>query len=184
MSGRVGARLRRALVAPHVVLAAVVLVASAVFVLRGSGMRTPTVQHVEIGEPTTAAAVPTEVRLLLVDAQGLQRPRFETLPLPPDPAGRLAAVLAALRATLMSDGVWPADLPTPTVFVQDIDGRSVAVLDLRPARDVAVSVRQELQLLRSIQGTVTGNGVDAVRFLRDGHPATTLLGHVAVPDSL
>lgn len=177
-------RLRRVLAKPHVLLALLLLIASALFAFRGSGARAPKPEPVETGTATLGAGVPTEVRLLLVDENGLQRPRFETVRIPQDDTGRIAAIVAALRRVLVGADVWPAGLPVPTVFAQRIDGKAVAVLDLRPSPDVAVSVGQELQLLRSIEGTVLGNGVDEVRFLRDGQPATTLLGHVAVRSAL
>ena len=177
-------RLRRVLAKPHVLLALLLLIASAVFAVRGGRLRAQQPEPVETGVASLAAGVPTEVRLLLVDEDGLQRPRFETVRLPPDDTGRVTAIVAALRSVLIAADVWPDGLPAPSVFAQRIDGKAVAVIDLRPSPGVAVSVGQELQLLRSIQGTVLGNGVDEVRFLRDGQPATTLLGHVAVRSAL
>lgn len=169
---------------PHVLLALLLLMASAMFAVRGGGLRTAQPEPVETGAASLGTGVQAEVRLLLVDADGLQRPRFETVRLPQDDTGRVTSIVAALRGVLISTDVWPDGLPAPTVFAQRIDGKTVAVLDLRPSPGVAVSVGQELQLLRSIEGTVLGNGVDEVRFLRDGQPTTTLLGHVAVRSAL
>lgn len=137
-----------------------------------------------VTEPAVADLSGQEVRLVLHDEAGLERSQRLTLPLPPGASGRLAAVLAALRAELVLAGVWPEDLPVPRTFVETFERRQVAVIDVLVPTPVGVSVAQELAILRSIVATAEANGAAVVRFLRDGTPAGTLLGHVAVPAAL
>ncbi|MEJ2289689.1 MAG: GerMN domain-containing protein, partial [Deinococcales bacterium] len=125
-----------------------------------------------------------EIRLELVDQSGLARPDFVTLELPSDPAARLQRIVAALRKAMQQAGSWPTGLDTPEVFVQQVNRKQVAVLDITESAPVSVGVAEELQLLHSIRQTVLNNGADEVRFLRDGRPAHTLLGHVAVDSAL
>src|SRR5690606_13485659 len=89
----------------------------------------------------------------------------------------------ALREALLAEGVWPEALPAPRAFMETIERRSVAVVDLRPPPDLGVSVAQERAIQRAIQGTAELAGAQAVVFLRHGAPAEALLGHVAVPSA-
>ena len=140
--------------------------------------------------PTVELAHPAErlwasdVRLVLVDATGLEWQRSERVQSPPGASARLTAVMAALREALLAEGVWPEALPAPRAFMETIERRSVAVVDLRPPPDLGVSVAQERAIQRAIQGTAELAGAQAVVFLRHGAPAETLLGHVAVPSAL
>ena len=178
------ARWRR-LATPYVAVAALVFLASLVFFLGGHGARVGRPRPVDI-KPSQASTQgrSQEVRLELVDPSGLARPDFVTLTLPSDPAARLQSILGALRKAMDQAGSWPQGLDTPTVYVQQVNRKQVAVLDLRESAPVAVGVGEELQLLHSIRQTVLNNGADEVRFLRDGQPAHTLLGHVAVDSAL
>lgn len=175
---------RMALLRPQVLLGALAVVAGVAFLVAGGGPRVGAPPRVDIAPVAAATGQPTEVRLVLVDADGLERPRFVQVSLPEARDARLAAVVSALRDAMRQEGSWPAALGAPEVFVEDVNRRRVAVLDLRLDAPVAVSVSQELQLLRSIRETVLANDIDAVRFLRDGRPADTLLGHVAVASGL
>lgn len=178
------ARWRR-LATPYVILAALVFLASVVFFLGGHGPRAPQPQPVDIKPVQPAVQTHSqEVRLELVDQSGLARPDFVTLDLPADPAARLQAIVAALRTAMLQAGTWPSGLETPEVFVEQVNRKQVAVLDIKESAPVSVGVAEELQLLHSIRQTVLNNGADEVRFLRDGRPAHTLLGHVAVDSSL
>lgn len=178
------ARWRR-LVTPYVVAAALIFLASLVFFLGGHGAHVASPRAVDI-KPSEASpqGQSEEVRLELVDPGGLARPDYVTLTLPSDPAARLQSILGALRKAMDQAGSWPQGLDTPQVYVQQVNRKQVAVLDLRESAPVAVGVGEELQLLHSIRQTVLNNGADAVRFLRDGQPAHTLLGHVAVDSAL
>lgn len=166
---------------PFVLAAALVFLASALFYLVGHGPRMSQPARVDIKPPERSAATRSqEVRLVLVDASGLARPHFETLDLPQDPAARLETVLGALRGAMGKDGSWPQNLRTPDVYVQQANRKEVAIVDMHETAPVAVGVSQELQLLHSIRQTVLANGADEVRFLKDGRPSPTFLGHVAV----
>jgi len=170
---------------PYVAVATVIFLASLVFFLGGRGAHVANPRPVDV-RPTQEApqGKSQEVRLELVDPTGLARPDFVTLTLPSDPAARLQTVLGALRNAMEQAGSWPQGLETPEVYMQQVNRQQVAVLDMRESAPVSVGVGEELQLLHSIRQTVLNNGADAVRFLRDGQPAHTLLGHVAVDSAL
>jgi len=176
-------RLLRAAATPQVLVAALLLVAAIGLVgprQRRSSTPPPDIDVTRAQEQLT----PQDVRLVLVDATGLERTSTVRLPLPPGASQRMAAVMAVLRDSLLQLGVWPAELPAPRVFVETFDRRKVAVIDMRVEAPVGVSVAQELAILRSLTASAEANGVAAVRFLRNGLPTTTLLEHVAVPSSL
>ncbi|MDT3682084.1 MAG: hypothetical protein ROY82_06355 [Truepera sp.] len=176
-------RLLRAAATPQVLVAALLLIAATGLVgprQRRSSTPPPNIDVTRAQEQLT----PQEVRLVLVDAAGLERTSNVRLQLPAGASQRLAAVMAALRDSLVQLGVWPAELPAPRVFVETFDRRKVAVVDMEVVTPIGVSVAQELAILRSLTATAEANGVAAVRFLRNGLPASTLLEHVAVPSSL
>ena len=172
------------LAAPHVILAALLFVAALVFYLAGGVPGVPRPERVDIARPKPAATRTQDVRLVLVDAGGLERPRFVKLALPEAPAARFQVVLDALRSALEETGAWPAELAAPRAFAQETNRSTVAVVDMPAGSNAAVDVVQELQLLHSITRTLSANGADEVRFLRGGRPTDTLLGHVAVPSGL
>jgi len=170
---------------PYLAVAALVFLASLVFFLGGRGAHVANPRPVDIRPARdTSQGKSQEVRLELMDPTGLARPDFVTLTLPSDPAARLQVVLGALRSAMEQAGSWPQGLETPQVYVQQVNRQQVAVLNVRESAPVSVGVGEELQLLHSIRQTVLNNGADEVRFLRDGRPAHTLLGHVAVDSAL
>lgn len=183
MTGSGRSRLLRALLTPQVLVACLLLIAALALLL--------SVDVLQPGDPPTVELVAAEealsqvdVRLVLVDQEGLEWQRSERIAAPDSVPGRLEAVLASLRLALLEVGVWPDGLPAPTVFLETFDRVDVAVIDLQPSDEVAVSVVQELALVRALTGTAEANGADSVRFLRDGRATATLLGHVAVPSAL
>lgn len=178
-----GARLVDAALRPHVI-AAVLAFAVALSLLLASPTR-PTVDAEDVSvTPPPASATTADVRLVLVDDAGLEWSRVVQVSLPEGPSARMAAVVDALRRTSIEEGLWPDALPTPRVFVETFDRRRVAVIDVGTSPAAGVSVAREEALLRALVATVEANGADAVRFLRDGRPTATFLGHVAVPSSL
>lgn len=179
----VWSRLLAAIATPQVLVAAV-LALGALSLVRPNQWRPAGGQPVidlTRPEPTLTQQ---DVRLVIVDAAGLERSRTSRMELPERPSRRLATIIAALREELVQEGVWPVDLPAPRVFVETFDRQRLAVIDMQVPTPVGVSVAQELALLRSLTSTAEANGVAGVRFLRDGEPTATLLGHVAVPASL
>lgn len=176
-------RLVRALLTPQVLVSALLLVGALALLAGVDVLELPEPPSVELlsAEQTLT---PVEVRLVLVDLNGLEWQRSERVAVPDSVPGRLQAVLAALRGALLEEGVWPSGLPAPTVFLETFDRSAVAILDLHPGEDVAVTVVQETALVRALTATAQLNGADEVRFLRDGRATATLLGHVAVPSSL
>lgn len=171
----------RRLATPQMLVAVLVFLASAGFFLAGRGPRVGKPTPVDVKPPQQSAQTHSqEVRLVLVDSGGLARPHFVTLDLPEDPAAQFEVILGALRKQMAQDGSWPQNLATPDVYVQQANRTETVVVDMRETAPVAVGVSQELQLLHSIRQTVLGNGADEVRFLRDGRPTATFLGHVAV----
>lgn len=175
-------RLLRAAATPQALVGALLLLA-AVAQLRPPSWR-PSPPPTFGGEPAKPDLSEQAVRLVLHDEAGLERNQRVDLALPRGASQRLAAVLGALRAELVRAGVWPEELPPPRVFVETLERRQVAVVDMLVPAPAPVSVAQELAILRSLVATAEANGAAAVRFLRDGRPAATLLGHVAVPTGL
>lgn len=178
-----GARLVDAALRPHVIAAVLALVVALVLLLASPTRPTVDADHVSV-TPPTASATTADVRLVLVDDAGLEWSRVTQVSLPEGHSARMAAVVDALRRTSIEEGLWPDALPTPRVFVETFDRRRVAVIDVAIPQAVGVSVAREEALLRALVATVEANGADAVRFLRDGRPTATFLGHVAVPSSL
>ncbi|HZJ10930.1 MAG TPA: hypothetical protein VFD39_14625, partial [Trueperaceae bacterium] len=102
-------RLLKALLTPQVIVAALLLVAALALL--------SSVDVVEPSDPPTVELVTAEetlsevdVRLVLVDLEGLEWQRSESIAAPESVPGRLEAVLAALRLTLLEEGVWPEGL--------------------------------------------------------------------------
>ncbi len=188
-------RLFRAFATPQFLSALLVLVATILFLVYGPRGVRPERQIIDLGAATNEA-VQRQVRLVMFDLSGIERSENVSLTLLPGAGAQLTGVLAALREALIGSGVWPEQLLAPRVFLETIERRTVAVIDLLvpepvPENDsgnapavVAVSVAQEQALLRSLTATALANGAAEVRFLRNGRPQETLLEHVAVPSSL
>lgn len=176
-------RLLAALATPQV-LVALLLTVGALGLLLGAPRREPPGRvTIETGV-REAVLVERAVTLVVVDEVGLER-SFETLlELPEGRAAQLTGVMAALREQSIMQGVWPADLPAPQVFLAPSGRGDVAVIDMQVPQSVSVSVEAERAILRSLVATAQQNGASEVSFLRDGRPAETLLGHVAVPSGL
>lgn len=183
MNGDWRAKLALAVLTPQVLVAGLLLVAAVALALSIRVVEVPDAPVVDLGL-VDADTVAFDARLVLVDDAQLEWQRVVRLEAPDTAPQRLAAVLEALRQALTAEGLWPPTLDVPSVFVETIDRAVYAVLDVRSPPDLGVSVARERALLRAITATVTANGIDQLRFLRDGRPAETLLGHVAVPSAL
>lgn len=176
-------RLLRAFATPQFLTSLLVLLATILFLVYGPrGVRSER-QTIDLGAPNNVASE-KQVRLVLYDLSGAERNESVSLRLPPGDGAQLTGVLRALREALVASGVWPSELPAPRVFVETIERRKVAVIDLLAPEPVAVSVAQEYALLKSLTATAQANGASEVRFLRNGRPQEVLLEHVAVPSSL
>lgn len=176
-------RLAAAVATPQVLIAAI-LAGGALALIKPQRQGQGAAQGVIERSVPEQEPVAQDVRIVTVDEDGLERIRTVNLALPAGASQRLAAVLAALRDELVQEGIWPSDLPAPRVFVETRDRRTVAVIDMAVPAGSAVSVSQELALLRSLTATAEAGGALDVRFLRNGEPAGTLLEHVAVPADL
>jgi len=172
-------RLLVALARPQVLVALLLLIAALGLALSVPRREPPprAVIDLEVPSPTLREK---QVTVVVVDELGLERERSVTLPLPEGDTARLTAVFAELRQLSFEQGVWPAALPVPRLFVSG----TTLVVDVRVPEPVGVSVEQESALLRSLVGTAQRNGMAQVVFLRDGRPTDTLLGHVAVASEL
>ena len=179
---------RRIATSPQVLLPAFALVLATLYAVTSAfgppSLPVPGVPAVAAGGTETAAR---EVRFVVVDEQGLERPAFADAVLArdqaEDPGARLTAALAALRAERIAAGAWPASVAAPTAFVFELDRRRVAVVDVgRPGPADGVTVAQEWAALRSIVATARVEvGADAVRITVEGSPADAFWGHVALP---
>lgn len=176
-------RLAQVVLTPQVLVAGLLLVAALALLLSVPNLRpgpAPVVNLTSEDDLLTAQ----DVRLVLVDAAGLEWQRDANIAAPTDAPRRFEAILDALRSELLAEGVWPAGLPTPRVYVETYDREVVAVVDVAAGGVIAVSVAQEQALVRAIEATAVANGIDSVRFLRGGQHTETFLGHVAVPSAL
>lgn len=176
-------RLLAALATPQVLVALLLAIGGLALLL--GAPRTPVVESVVI-ELGAAEQVLREqdAAFVVVDELGLERVAVERLPLPENQGERLGVVLERLRELAIQQGVWPQELPAPQVFVVQNPGGPVAVVNVSVPQPVGVSVEQESALARALAATVQRNGVAQVRFLRNGRPTDTLLGHVAVASEL
>lgn len=179
---------RRIATSPQVLLPAFALVMAAIYAATAAfGPPSPALP----GVPAVAAAgtetETREVRFVVVDEQGLERPAFADVVLArdqaEDPGALLSAALAALRSDRMAAGVWPASVAAPTAFVFELDRQRIAVVDVgRPGPDEGVTVAQEWAALRSIVATARVEvAADAVHVTVAGSPADAVWGHVALP---
>ncbi len=179
------ADVRRVWTSPQVLLAWVLLAVAAVYAVSA---RPPTVEPpppVPIARETAQRTVEREVRYVVVDEDGLERPGFADVALPADAADdrsvRLSAAVDALRSDLVEAGTWPAAVAAPTALVFDLDRRAVAAIDLDPLPPAAaVSVAQEWSVVRSLVATARAEvGADEVHLTVAGTPAEAVWGHVA-----
>jgi hypothetical protein len=166
---------------PHVLVGAILLVASGTYYFSStidSRIPVATLNDSPGEQPIKTAQ---EVRLVVVDSFGLSRRYFVELELPIDPGARIEAILAKLRSDLLNSGGWPSELSVPHAYVHTIDQQLVAVLDFRLADRISLDVKGETNLYRAISETVLNNGLERILVLKDGQPAQTFLGHLAVP---
>lgn len=179
----VGKRLVDVLLTPQVLVTALLAIAA---IALYASVKVPPPPEPPVVDLTSAADLLSsqDVRLVLVDTDGLEWQRDARIAAPTDAPRRFEAILGALRDALLEEGVWPQGLPTPDVFVEVFDRETVAVVDVAAGGVVAVSVAQERALVRAIDATAAANGIDAVRYLRGGQRTDTFLGHVAVPSAL
>jgi hypothetical protein len=178
-----GSRILEAAFTPHVLVMLLVFLASIALLASSAERRAAPAEDLSVTQPRPPATI-EDVRLVLIDDAGLEWSRVVPVALPERGSARMAAVVDALRAALVEEDLWPSALPTPRVFVETFDRRRVAVIDVAMPQPIGVTVARERALLRALIATVEANGVDEVRFLREGRPTETLLGHVAVPSAL
>lgn len=177
----------RAATAPQTLVAGFVLVLALVYALHAAtrpGVAPP--PTLPAFGADAGAMVTREVRYVVVDALGLERPAFADVDLPGDHADdagtRLTAALAALRADLGTGGGWPPGVGPPAAFVIELERRVLAVVDVAaPGPDARVDVGRELAALRSLVATARVEaGADVVLVTVNGQPATSLWGQVAL----
>lgn len=176
--------LLRALSRPQVIIASLLLLGAAALYFAPPSFRQPDSQEFSLPEIAPAETASGEITLVTYDQYNLEASVVIAAELPLDAAQHLQSVLTALRSSLQADGLWPAGLPLPQVFVETLNRQRMAVLDFRPPADLQLTVARELRLLQSLEATVRANGIGGVRFLLQGEPAGIFLLNVAVPDSL
>ena len=170
---------------PQVLLAALAFVFAVGFAVTGAGSRVPpppSLAGTDVAPPVRTE----EVRYVVVDARGLERPGFADVPLPAgvdDANARLTAALDALRADLLALGVWPEVVPAPAGFVVQLDRRRLAVVDVPPITPgTTVDVGRELTVVRSLVATArAAAAADEVRVTVGGEERLSLWGKVAAP---
>lgn len=180
-------KLVAAVLTPQVLVATLLLIGALGLAFSVPRVEAPAPPQIDLSE-VTPVTIGFDARLVLVDDAMLEWQRVVRVEAPDNPPQRLAAVLDELRLALQAENQWPLGLLTPFVYLETIDRAVYAVLDIRTDAGVnagvSVSVARERGLLRAITATVQANGVNEVRFLRDGRATDTLLGHVAVRSAL
>ena len=170
--------------APQLIIAAFVLLLAAAFALTGGSPRIEPPPVVTGADDARPPAV-VEVRFVVVDARGLERPGFAdvTLAGEDDPNARLTAALGALRDDLLASGVWPAEVDAATGFVIELDRRRLAVVDVPEApAGSPIEVDDELAVMRSLVATARAAvTADEVRITVAGEERPSLWGKVAPP---
>jgi hypothetical protein len=170
---------------PHLLLAGLLFVVALGYALSGAPQRLvpPPPLTVEPAQPDLRAL---EVRYVVVDTLGLERPGYADVDLPQrafdDPSGRLTAALAALHGDLTTIGTWPVAVGAPVGFVIELDRRRVAVVDVAPLpAGVSVDVADEWSALRSLVATARAAvAADEVIVTVDGQERPSMWGRVAV----
>ncbi len=168
---------------PQLVVGLLALAASLVLLTGPAALKRGELRSFETTTGSSAPPLTSELRLIIIDGSGLERPRFVNLEHGPDPASRLTALTEALRSELIGDGVWPASLAAPTVYLVENRRLEAAVLDFAES-DVSLTIAQERQIVASLRETLLRNGVDSVQFLVAGEARPAPLGHLAVPTGL
>src|SRR5690606_39565644 len=97
------------------------------------------VRPAPLAEPPTVelaseddSLVQADVRLVMVDATGLEWQKSERVRSGPGASERLTAVIAALREAPVGEGVWPEALPASVAFLQTNERRCVAEAVTQP----------------------------------------------------
>jgi len=175
-------RLLQILATPHGLFAVLFLVAAGLYFLF-----TPSASEITIRVPTDnpdtlAAQTLEEIRLVVVDTFGVARRYVVDLEVSPDLGERIEQILTKLRSDMLAGNGWPKELSVPNVYLQDIDEQLVAIMDFRLVNHVSLDVNKEINLYQAISETVLSNGVNRILVLKDGRPAETFLGHLAVPN--
>lgn len=170
---------------PQVLLAALAFVLAVGFAVTGAGSRVPPPPSLA-GTDVALPVRTEEVRYVVVDARGLERPGFADVDLPAgvdDANARLTAALDALRTDLQALGVWPEAVPAPAGFVVQLDRLRLAVVDVPPITPgTTVDVGRELTVVRSLVATArAAAAADEVRVTVGGEERLSLWGKVAAP---
>lgn len=119
--------------------------------------------------------------VLIQQADGEVRTRDAGLSAAENAPARLAATLAALRAWLREEALWPEQLGAPQVFWL---GEGRAALDFPLTGTPVMSVAAEVRLLSSIRRTAVRQGAPEVYILVNGRVPPTFLGQVTLTDTL
>jgi hypothetical protein len=171
---------------PQLLLASFLFLLALGYAVTGGGspaVHAPTPLTVDLGPPDLR---PVEVRYVVVDVHGLERPGYADVGLPQrlaeDPSARLAAALAALRTDLLEIGLWPAAVGAPVGFTFELDRRRVAVVDVEAVPPgTAVDVAVEWAAVRSLVATARlAVAADEVRITVGGEERPSLWGRVAL----
>ncbi|MBW6454303.1 MAG: GerMN domain-containing protein [Trueperaceae bacterium] len=170
--------------APQLLISGFALLLAVVFALTGGAPRVAPPPTVAVGDAPRPPVV-VEVRFVVVDARGLERPGYADVALSAadDPSARLTATLGALRDDLLASGTWPAGVDAATGFVIELDRRRIAVVDVPELPlGARIGVADELSVMRSLVATARAAATaDEVRITVAGEERPSLWGKVAPP---
>jgi hypothetical protein len=171
---------------PQLLLAGFLFLLSLGYAVTGGALRSMPAPPALVVDMGPAQLRTVEVRYVVVDVLGLERPGYADVGLPQrladDPSARLSAALAALRTDLVEIGVWPAAVGAPVGFFVELDRRRLAVVDVAAIPPGgAVDVAVEWAAVRSLVATARlAVAADEVRITVGGEERPTLWGRVAL----
>jgi hypothetical protein len=171
---------------PQVLLTGFLFALALLFALAGGAERGVPPPPEVVVDPRPSVQRQVELRYVVVDVQGLERPGYAdvgmTAAAADDLGARLAAALGAMRDDLAAGGVWPAPIPAPSAYVIDLDRRRLAVVDVAAApADARFDVAVELAVVRSLIATArVAVAADEVRITVAGAESPSLWGRVAL----
>lgn len=168
---------------PPVLLSLLALLVAATYALRSAPPATPPAPSLAIDAAAPVDPPVQETILYAVDEAGLAHPIAVDLPAPAERSARLQAIVDALRARMVEEGTWPAELPAPLVHAFTLERADVAVLDA-PTGEVRLDVARERAILASLERTLLEHGVERIAYLRGGVPTPAWLGHLSTPSGL
>lgn len=169
------------LLRPQVLVASLALLAAVLWFAGGIGSGAATSDPRLSIDAQVEPRLRTDVPIVVVDRDGLQRTQLIEVETIDSDVARLAGAMTVLRGTLVTAGDWPTAVPAPHVYVYERQRQRVAVIDVPALPDgTGVDLLAAWATLRSLRETAFAHGLDEVEVVVGGAPSTSLWGQVAL----